>query len=396
MIAIDPKGDLGNLLLLFDDLAPASFEPWVDVESARRDGLTPKAAAENAAATWKKGLAEWGLSGDDIKALRAGHEATIYTPGSGAGVGLNVLQSLDAPGFPFETAEEDLRDEIASVVGGMLGLLKIDADPLQSREHIFLSNLVEEAWRAGRALTLEELMPAVADPPFDKVGALPLESVYPRRDREALMRALNNLLASPRFESWREGEPLDIGQPAAHEGRQAAALHRLHRPSRRRRAALRHRAAARQDQDLDAPAARHHRAARARLHGRDLRLLPAAPEEPADQAAAADAAEAGARAGRRRGARDPEPGRPRLQGARQHGHLARGEAADGPGPRAPARRARRLRPRPRRRWSRCSTRRASASSCCTTSTARVPCCCTRASRCRTCAGRSRARRSGGS
>jgi hypothetical protein len=210
VIAIDPKGDLGNLLLLFEDLAPASFEPWVDVESARRDGLTPKAAAESAAATWTKGLAEWGLSADDIKALRASHEATIYTPGSGAGVGLNVLQSLDAPAFPFESAEEDLRDEIASVVGGMLSLLKIDADPLQSREHIFLSNLVEEAWRAGRGLTLEELVPAVADPPFDKVGALPLESVYPRRDREGLMRALNNLLASPRFESWREGAPLDV------------------------------------------------------------------------------------------------------------------------------------------------------------------------------------------
>src|SRR5688572_6642900 len=210
VIAIDPKGDLGNLLLLFDDLAPASFEPWVDVESARREGQTPKAAAESAAATWKKGLADWGLSADDVRALRANHEATIYTPGSSAGVGLNVLQSLDAPAFPFEAAEEDLRDEIASVVGGMLSLLKIDADPLQSREHIFLSTLVEEAWRAGRSLTLEELVPAVADPPFDKVGALPLESVYPRREREGLMRALNNLLASPRFESWREGAPLDV------------------------------------------------------------------------------------------------------------------------------------------------------------------------------------------
>jgi hypothetical protein len=210
VIAIDPKGDLGNLLLLFDDLAPASFEPWVDVESARREGQTPKAAAEAASAAWKKGLGEWGLTADDIRTLRAAHEATIYTPGSGAGVGLNVLQSLDAPAFPFESAEEDLRDEIAAVVGGMLSLLKIDADPLQSREHIFLSTLVEEAWRAGRSLTLEELVPAVADPPFDKVGALPLESVYPRREREGLMRALNNLLASPRFESWREGAPLDV------------------------------------------------------------------------------------------------------------------------------------------------------------------------------------------
>jgi hypothetical protein len=212
VIAIDPKGDLGNLLLLFDDLSPASFEPWIDVEAARREGLTPKAAAEAAAASWSQGLAEWGLGAADIKALRASHEATIYTPGSSAGVALNVLQSLDAPAFPFDTAEEDLRDEIASVVGGMLGLLKIDADPLQSREHIFLSNLIEHSWRAGRGLALEELVTAVADPPFDKVGALPLESVYPRHEREGLMRALNNLLASPRFEAWREGAPLDVAR----------------------------------------------------------------------------------------------------------------------------------------------------------------------------------------
>jgi hypothetical protein len=212
VIAIDPKGDLGNLLLLFDDLQPASFEPWIDVEAARREGLTPKAAAEAAAASWSKGLAEWGLGAADVKALRASHDAVIYTPGSSAGVALNVLQSLDAPSFPFDSAEEDLRDEIASVVGGMLGLLKIDADPLQSREHVFLSNLVEQSWRAGRGLSLEELVTAVADPPFDKVGALPLESVYPRRDREGLMRALNNLLASPRFEAWREGAPLDVAR----------------------------------------------------------------------------------------------------------------------------------------------------------------------------------------
>jgi hypothetical protein len=211
VIAIDPKGDLGNLLLLFDDLEPASFEPWIDVEAARREGLTPKAAAEKAASDWKKGLADWGLGPADVKALRDAHEPTIYTPGSSAGVPLNVLQSLDAPSFPFDSAEEDLRDEIASVVGGMLGLLKLDADPLQSREHIFLSNLIEQSWRAGRGLTLEELVPAVADPPFDKVGALPLESVYPRHEREGLMRALNNLLASPRFEAWREGVPLDVG-----------------------------------------------------------------------------------------------------------------------------------------------------------------------------------------
>src|SRR5512143_2779766 len=69
VIAIDPKGDLADLLLLFDALDPASFAPWVAPEAARRDGLTPAAAGEQAAAAWKKGLADWGLGEPDIAAL---------------------------------------------------------------------------------------------------------------------------------------------------------------------------------------------------------------------------------------------------------------------------------------------------------------------------------------
>ena len=210
VLAIDPKGDLANLLLLFEGQDAASFTEWVDRDAARREGKDAAAAGAEAAQAWKKGLADWGLSAEDIAALRRSHEATIYTPGSAAGVGLNVMQSLAAPAVPFEPAEEDLRDEIAGIVSGLLGLLRVASDPLQSRESILLSTLIEHAWRQGRGLTLDALVPAVADPPFDKIGALPLESVYPRKERQALMMGLNNLLASPSFEAWREGEPLDV------------------------------------------------------------------------------------------------------------------------------------------------------------------------------------------
>jgi hypothetical protein len=210
VLAIDPKGDLGNLLLLFEDLAPASFAPWIDAEAARRDGQDVSAAARETAATWKSGLGEWGLGPEDIARLKTTHDPVVFTPGSGAGVPLNVLQSLDAPSVPFDSAEEDLRGEIGGIVAGLLGLLRIDADPLQSREAILLSNLIEGGWRGGEGFGLEALIAAVADPPFDKLGALPLETVFPRKDREGLMLALNNLLAAPSFESWRQGEPLDV------------------------------------------------------------------------------------------------------------------------------------------------------------------------------------------
>ncbi len=208
VLAIDPKGDLGNLLLAFDKLDAASFEPWLDPETAKREG---KGAAD-VAASWSKGLADWGLSGADVAALKSAREATIYTPGSTAGVPLNVLQSLEAPAVPFDSAAEDLRDEITGLVTGLLGLLGIEADPLQSREFILLSTLIEHAWRAGQGLELESLITGVADPPFEKLGALPLDSVYPRKERQGLMLALNNLLAAPSFEAWRTGEALDVGR----------------------------------------------------------------------------------------------------------------------------------------------------------------------------------------
>ena len=212
VIAIDPKGDLGNLLLLFDDLSAASFEPWIDGDAARREGKTPATVAAEAAADWTKGLADWELGPADIKDLKAKRDAVIYTPGSSSGVQLNVLQSLEAPSVKFDAAPEDLRDEISGIVSGLLGLLKIEADPLQSQEYILLATIIENAWKSGKSLTLESLIAAVADPPFEKIGALPLESVYPRKQRQGLMMALNNLLASPQFEAWRVGEPLDIAR----------------------------------------------------------------------------------------------------------------------------------------------------------------------------------------
>jgi DNA helicase HerA-like ATPase len=212
VIAIDPKGDLANLLLLFDKLDAASFEPWIDPEAARRDGKDVKTAAADTAALWKKGLAEWGLGTADIAALEKTHDAVIFTPGSHAGVPLNVLQSLEAPSASFDSAEEDLRDEIQGIVSGLLGLVHVDSDPLQSPPAVFLANLIEQAWRSSKGYSLESLIAAVADPPFDKIGALPLETAFPRRERQGLMMALNNLLASPSFASWREGEPLDVGR----------------------------------------------------------------------------------------------------------------------------------------------------------------------------------------
>ena len=151
VLAIDPKGDLANLLLLFDRLDPAQFAAWVDPEAARRQGQTPEQAGAEAAAQWTKGLAAWGLTAADVADLRRRHEAVVYTPGSRAGVPPGHAAVAGGAGrAPSRTQEEDLRDEIAGIVAGLLGLVGIEADPLRSREAILLGTLIETAWRAGQ------------------------------------------------------------------------------------------------------------------------------------------------------------------------------------------------------------------------------------------------------
>lgn len=209
-LVLDPKGDMTNLLLTFPDLAPSDFEPWVDAHAAEREGKNRAEAAEDAAGLWTKGLDSWGLTGGDIGAMRSNTGMTIYTPGSAAGTAINIIGNLSAPEGGFDEHAEILRDEIQSFASGLLGLVDIDADPLSSREHILISNLVERAWQAGSSMDLGDLIGQVANPPMRKLGVFEVEQFFPEKDRLALAMKLNGLLASPSFAAWRTGTPLDI------------------------------------------------------------------------------------------------------------------------------------------------------------------------------------------
>jgi hypothetical protein len=208
-ICIDPKGDLGNLLLTFPELAPADFESWVDGGEAQRKGVSVPELAAQTAAHWKKGLAEWGQEPARIAKLRAAADVAIYTPGAETGLPLSVLRSFAPPAAALLADAGAVRDRVGSVVSGLLSLLGLDADPLTSREHILLANLVEAAWRQGIALDIPALIQSVQKPPFEKLGAFDLETFFPAKDRLKLAMQLNNLIASPGFATWMTGEPLD-------------------------------------------------------------------------------------------------------------------------------------------------------------------------------------------
>lgn len=211
-ILIDPKGDLTNLMLTFPELRSEDFRPWINIEDAARKGLSADEFASQQAAMWKKGLADWDQDGARIQRLRDAAEVVIYTPGSTAGVPVSILKSFAAPPPEILEDSELFQERISSTVTSLLGLLNIQADPLQSREHILISSILGQMWQNGQDLDLAALIASVQKPPVSKIGVLDVETFYPSKDRFGLVMALNNLLASPGFSTWMDGVPLDIKQ----------------------------------------------------------------------------------------------------------------------------------------------------------------------------------------
>ena len=211
-IVIDPKGDLGNLLLTFPQLRPEDFRPWINEDDARRKGVEPDVFAQQQAESWKKGLEGWQQDGARIQRLRDAADFSIYTPGSNAGLPVSILKSFGKPSPAVLNDAELMNEQIRTSVSGLLGLVDVEADPMTSREHILLSNIVAHAWRNGIDLDLAGLINAIQQPPMERVGVFDLESFYPQKDRFVLAMRLNNLLAAPGFENWLNGEPLDIAK----------------------------------------------------------------------------------------------------------------------------------------------------------------------------------------
>ncbi|HYZ85858.1 MAG TPA: DUF87 domain-containing protein, partial [Bryobacteraceae bacterium] len=210
-ILIDPKGDLSNLLLQFPDLRPEDFRPWINEDEAQQQGVSFDEFAANQAQTWTEGLAKWGQDGARIARLRDAADFAVYTPGSSAGLELSIVKSFSASPDIMDDREL-LRDRVATTATALLSLLGMDADPVNSREHVLLSNIFDTCWRDGMQLDLAKVIHLVQEPPFQKIGVLDLESFYSSSDRFKLAMALNNLLASPGFEAWLHGEPLEVGK----------------------------------------------------------------------------------------------------------------------------------------------------------------------------------------
>jgi hypothetical protein len=209
-VIVDLKGDLVNLLLQFEELKPEEFAKWLNPEDARLKGVPETEFAQQIADKWRQGLADWGQTPERVKLLRESAEWRVYTPGSEAGLPLSILGTFAAP--KGTVSREELNQKIEATATALLGLTGISADPVQSREHILISQLLLHAWGKGKDIDLAGLIGHIQEPPLAKIGAFDVDTFYPEKDRLKLAVALNNILAAPSFSTWIAGEPLDLAK----------------------------------------------------------------------------------------------------------------------------------------------------------------------------------------
>jgi hypothetical protein len=209
-IIIDPKGDMTNLMLQFPNLQPEDFKPWINSDDARRKGKSLDEYSQYTADLWRNGLNSWGIDPSRIESLGNSADFTIFTPGSNAGFPISILSSLSSPDLNYEDNIELFREQITGTVAALLELVGVKKDPVRSREAVLLASIFDFYWSKNEDLDLERLIRSIQKPPFRKLGVFDIDTFYPEKDRFQLAMSFNSLVASPNFQSWLQGEPLDI------------------------------------------------------------------------------------------------------------------------------------------------------------------------------------------
>jgi len=207
-IIIDPKGDMGDLCLSDATFSAKNFEPWVADEAKAKDTDVTE-YAEKISSMWKKGIESWGQNSERVEKFQ-NVKKTIYTPGSSAGVAINIMSSLETPPSEIMQDSDTFSSYLKSTTVSLLSLVGIAADPLDSKEYILLAQILTKAWLADEDVKIETIIGKIINPPFKKIGVLPLDAFYPQDARFKLATKFNSLIASPSFSLWLKGDNLDI------------------------------------------------------------------------------------------------------------------------------------------------------------------------------------------
>ncbi len=207
-IIIDPKGDMGDLCLTDPSFSSTSFEPWVIDEAIAKEANVNE-YAKKISAMWKEGIENSGQSSERVDKFH-NVKKTIYTPGSSAGVAINIMSSLETPPAQIMEDSDTFASYLKSTTTSLLSLVGINADPLESKEYILLAQIIMKSWLSAEDLSVEAIIGKIINPSFKKIGVLSLDDFYPQDARFKFATKFNSLLASPSFSLWLQGESLDI------------------------------------------------------------------------------------------------------------------------------------------------------------------------------------------
>jgi len=209
VIAFDLKGDLANIALRFPRYRPEDFLEWVGSSSSGDRETLAKEVSE----LWKKGIRDSGLSEEDVERLFKGSEVLVLTPGSRAGVPVSILGELNLLGqLDTNYNVEVVGEKVRSIASAVLSLVGKKEAPLESNEHVLLSNIIMWAWKNRKELNMNRLISLILNPPFNRIGAINLDTFIGENERKKLAADLNRVVASPGFDVWLSGVALDFNK----------------------------------------------------------------------------------------------------------------------------------------------------------------------------------------
>lgn len=208
-IVIDPKGDLTNLALSFQNLSADEFLPFMDENEAVNKGISVQELANETAQIWKKGLQDSYQDISRVKLFKDSADVRIYTPKSSAGLGVSLLSNFKAP---QNLDDEAMNNYVLNLASSVLSLAKIGTDDVNSPEMLLLEQIFLENFANGKDLSINELITQIATPPFEKIGVFDVQTFFPNDKRMAFAMKINALVANPSFKQWLNGEPLNIGK----------------------------------------------------------------------------------------------------------------------------------------------------------------------------------------
>jgi len=207
VIAIDPKGDISSLGICSKNF---SFKPFSDVE-AKINSKTNNEYEKELKEIYKKNLKNSNVKQIDIKNYCDKINIDIYTPKSKAGKGIFVAPNLKVP-QNFKQLYEDDNNITSTLIEPVAEtLLSLIDYPMSAKKEITLiTKIIEEYWLKNKDLEIIQLIHSVDEPPFEKIGALNLDSFISKKQRQLLASKLNLILTTPSLKYWFSGEGINF------------------------------------------------------------------------------------------------------------------------------------------------------------------------------------------